>query len=101
MVGEENLRLNGLCSLYQLIDCHCVRLIAGQEGNVDIPDGFHLGDVLCVAGNVDAQSVEGQDIAVVTTFWMELRATFRVVIGRNGLDLDVRRKDMLYTAVLE
>ncbi len=89
MIGEEYLRLDRFRCLYQLVDCHCEWLVAGQEGDVDILDGLHLGDVLCVASNIDAQTVERKDITIVATLGMILCTAFRVVIGGYGLDFDI------------
>ena len=38
VVGEHHLGLNGSCSLHQLVWCHRVGLIAGQESDVDVFD---------------------------------------------------------------
>ena len=89
MVGEEHLRRDGAGSLYQLVDSHRVGLVARQESDVDVLQVGHLRDVLRVSGNVDAQSVEAEDIAVVASLRMELCATLGVVVGRHGLDGDV------------
>ena len=89
VIREEHLGLDGLGCLHQLIDSHGVGLIARQESNVDILDGFHLWDILCIASNVDAQAVEGEDIAVVTSLRVELFATGGGVIGRYRLEGDV------------
>ena len=89
MVGEEHLRRDGAGSLYQLVDSHRVGLVARQESDVDVLQVGHLRDVLCVASNVDAQSVEGEDIAVVASLWVELGVALGVVIGWHGLDGDV------------
>ena len=89
VIGEEYLGRDGPCGLHQLIDSHRVGLVARQEGDVDILQVGHLGDVLCVAGDVDAQSVEAEDITVVASLRMELSAALAVVIGRYGLDGDI------------
>ena len=89
MIREEHLRFDGLCSLNQLINRHCIRLVARQEGNVDILNLCHLGDILGVASNIYAQAIDGQDIAVVTSLRMELGTTLRIVVSRNDLQGDV------------
>lgn len=75
--------------MYQLLRGHRVGLVAGQEGDVDVLDGLHLGDVLGVAGDVDAQAVEGEDVAVVAPLGMELQMPFGGVVGRDSLHGDV------------
>ena len=89
MVGEEDLRLNDPCSVDTLIDGHRVGLVTGQEGNVDILQVGHLGDILRIASDVDAQTVEGEDIAVVASLGVELLMVGRGIIGRHGLDGDI------------
>ena len=88
MIGEEHLRLDDACRLDELVGCHRVGLVARQEGDVDVVDVSHLGNVLRVSGYVDAQAVEVEDVAVVTSFRVELRASLRRVVGRNSLHLD-------------
>ena len=83
MVREEHLWLHRLCCLDKLFGGHRVRLVAWQEGDVDILDILHLWNVFRIAGDVDAQSVKGKDIAVVATFRVELCVTLRGVIGRH------------------
>ena len=89
VVGEEHLGLDDLRSVDTLFDGHRVGLVAGQESHVDVLDVSHLRDVLCVAGNVDAEAVEGEDIAVVTSFGMELLAAWGGVVGWHRIDEDV------------
>ena len=89
MVGEENLRLNDPCSVDTLMDSHCVGLVTRQEGNVDILQVGHLGDILRIASDVDAQPVEGEDIAVVASLGVELLMVGCRVVGRHGLDGDI------------
>ena len=88
VIGEEHLRLDDACRLDELVGCHRVGLVARQEGDVDVVDVSHLGDVLRVSGDVDAQAVEVEDVAVVTSFRVELRASLRCVVGRNSLHFD-------------
>ena len=89
MIGEEHLGLDDLGNLDHLVYSHRVGLVAGQEGHVDILDVCHLGDVLGVASNVDAEAVEGEDIAVVTTLRVILLMSGCGVIGWHRLDGDV------------
>ena len=89
MVGKKYLGGDGACCLHQLIDSHRVGLVAGQEGDVDVLQIGHLGDILSVTCDIDAQIVEGEDIAVVTPLGVEHLAPLSVVVGRNGLNLDI------------
>ena len=89
VVGEEYLGLDDLRSVDTLLDSHGVRLVAGQEGDVDILQVGHLGDVLRVASDVDAETVEGEYVAVVTALGVVLLAPWGGVIGWYGLDDDV------------
>ena len=89
VIGEEHLGLDDLCGVGSLFDGHRIRLVAGQESDVDVLDIGHLGDVLGVACDVDAHAVEGKDIAVVTTLGVELLASGSGVVGWYGLDGDV------------
>ena len=91
VIGEEHLGLDDLGSIDHLIDRHRVGLVAGQEGNVDVLQVGHLGDVLGITSDVDAQTVEGEHIAVVTTFGVELLMLGGGVIGRHCLDGDISR----------
>ena len=70
----------------QLVGGHGVGLVAGQKGNVDVFENGHLGDVLGIAGDVDAETVEGEYVAVVTTLGVELVTACRGVVGRYGLE---------------
>ena len=99
VVGEEHLGLDGLGGTYQLVDGHGVGLVAGQEGDVDVFQLCHLGDVLGVAGDVDAQSVEGEYVAVVAAAGMVLLAALGGVIGWYGLEGEGVAKDN-FVAVL-
>ena len=45
VVGEHYLWLDHLGSLYQLVSCHRIRLVAGQESDVDVLDGLHFRNV--------------------------------------------------------
>ena len=68
----------------QLTGGHRVGLVAGQEGDVDVLHGSHLRYVLGVACNIDAETVEGEDVAVVAPLGMELQVPISDVVGRNG-----------------
>lgn len=89
MVGEKHLRLDDLRCIHQLVDSHRVRLVTGQKGDVDVLDVGHLRNVLCVTGDIDTQTVEREDISIVTTLRMELCVAFRIIVCRHGFDLDV------------
>ena len=88
VVREEDTRLHRLGSTNELVGCHGVRLVAWKEGDVDVPQVRHLFDVLGVASDVDAETVDGEHIAVVTSFGMELEMPFGVVVGRYGFHAD-------------
>ena len=60
MIREQDFWLYYLCRLDELLGGHGVWLIARHEGDVDIFDVSHLGDVLGITCYVDAQSVYGQ-----------------------------------------
>ena len=89
VVGEEDAGTDDLGGVDQLFDGHGVGLVAREEGDVDVFELGHLGDVLSVASNVDAQAVDGEYIAVVTTLGMELLAAWCGVIGGYSLQGDV------------
>ena len=88
VVREKRLRLYRLCRFRDLFRSHCVRLVAGKECDVDILQRRHFRDVLCVACNVNAKSVNGQHVAVVASFRMKLRSTGRRVIGGDSFNLN-------------
>ena len=72
VVGEEYLGFDNLRCVDHLIDRHRVALVAGQEGDIDVLQVGHLGDVLRVSCDIDAQTVEGEHVAVVTALGVEL-----------------------------
>ena len=76
VIREQHLGLDNLRCPNQLLRSHRVGLVAGQKSYVNVPDGFHFRNVLRVPGNIDSQAVDGQDIAVVAPFGMELRMSF-------------------------
>ena len=100
VIGEEHLGFDDLRGVGCLFDGHRIGLVAGQEGDGDVLDIGHLGDVLRVACDVDAHAVEGEDIAVVTTLGVELFASWGGVVGWYGLDGDVVG-DLHLVAVLQ
>ena len=85
VIGEQHLGLDDAGGTHQLVRRHRVGLVAGQESNVDVLDVLHLGNVLRVARNIDAQAVKRQDVAVVTPFGMILLAALRRVVGGHHL----------------
>ncbi len=99
VVGEEHLGFDDLRGIDTLIYGHGVGLVAGQEGDVDVLQLCHLRDVLGVAGDVDAEAVEGEHVAVVTSFGVELLVFGCRVVGRYCLDDDVGSV-FAYVAVL-
>ena len=88
VIWEQHLGLDGSRSLNQLFWCHRVGLVAGKECDVDIFDILHLRNVLRITGDIDSQPVNGQYVAIVATFRMELCSTLRGVIGRYCFNLD-------------
>ena len=72
VIGEEHVRFDDFCGTNQLVGGHGVGLVAGQEGDVDVFDVGHFGNVFGVAGNIDAQAVDGQDVAIVASFGVEV-----------------------------
>ena len=88
MVGEQHFRLDDPRRIDQLLNRHGVGLVAGQESNIDILDVSHLGNVFSVAGNVDSQSVECENIAVVPSLGVELQMAFGGVVGWNSFNCD-------------
>ena len=99
VVGEEYLGFDDLRCVDHLIDRHRVGLVAGQEGDIDVLQIGHLGDVLSIACDIDAQTVEGEHITVVASLGMEVAIGRGGVIGRHSLDGDVGRVSA-YIAVL-
>ena len=89
VVGEEHLGFDDLCGVDTLVDRHRVGLVAGQEGHVDVLDVCHLRNVLGVACDVDTETVEREDVAVVTSLGVELLVFGCGVVGRHCLDGDV------------
>ena len=89
MVGEKDLRVYSLRGFGGLLRRHGVGLVAGQEGHVDVLDILHLVDVFGIAGDVDPQSVDGEDVAVVAALGVELLPALGRVVGGNGLDFDL------------
>ena len=88
VIWEQHLGLDGPRCLNQLLRWHRVGLVARQESDVDILDILHLRNVLRITGDIDSQPVNGQYVAIVATFRMELCTTLRGVIGRYGFHLD-------------
>ena len=74
MVGDEDLGAEGEGGGGGLFGRHGVGEVAGEEGEVDIAEGGHLGDVFGVAGDVDAEAAEGEDVAVVAALGVEFEA---------------------------
>ena len=85
MIREQHLRLDHFGRFHQLFRRHCIRLVARQESNVNVPDICHFRNVLCVASNIDSQTIDRQDITVVTAFGVKLRTALSIIVGRNSL----------------
>ncbi len=96
MVGVEDAGFHGPDRLDGLVDGHRIGLVDGQERDVDVAQGLHFGSRLRVAGDVDAQAADGQQItAVLAHLGVELEVSVGGVVGGYGFDLDVvaRRGD--------
>ena len=89
VIREQHFWLDSPSSVDKLFDCHGVGLVARQEGNIDVLDVCHFGDILSVACDVDPQTVKSEDEAVIPSLGMEVLVAFRGVVGRNGFDGDV------------
>ena len=89
MIGEEHLWADDTCSTDKLVGRHCVGLVAWQEGDVDVVDVGHFGNVFRVAGNVDTQTVEREDVAVVASLRVKLLTAWRRVVCRHCFNVDV------------
>ena len=89
VVGEQHLRFDGLRRIDELLHRHRIGLVAGEEGDVDVFDVSHLGDVLGVTSDVDPQPVKGEDEAIVAPFGVELLVVWGGVVGRDSLNGDV------------
>ena len=88
VVREENSRLHHLGGTDKLVGCHGVWLVARKEGDVNVLQFRHLFDVLSVACDVNAEAVDGNHIAIVTSLWMELEMPLGVVVGRYSFHAD-------------
>ena len=89
VIREQHLRFDHPRRIDELLDGHRVGLVTGEEGNIDVLDVGHFGDVLGVASDIDFQAIQGEDEAVVPTFGVELLVAFRGVVGGYGLHGEV------------
>lgn len=89
VIGNEDLGTDDLRGIDTLVYRHRIRLIHREEGNVDVLDAGHLRDVLGVAGDVDAEAVDGEDEAVVAALRVEHGPAFGIVVGGDRIDFDV------------
>ena len=89
MIRDQDLGLKDLGGMDALVHGHRVRLVDREEGDVDILDIGHLRDVLRIAGDIDAESVDGEDKAIVTALRVEVRAALGVIVGGDGVQVDV------------
>ena len=67
-------------------------MVHREEGNVNVFQVSHLGDILGVAGHVDAEAVDGEDIAVAVALGMEHFAAGGGIVGRDRVHDDAARK---------
>ncbi len=93
VVGYQDAGLKDFCGLDALLDGHRIGLVDGKEGDVDVGNRGHLRNVLRVTGDIDAQAVEAEDVAIVASLRMEHGAPFSVIVGGNGFQADVTRQD--------
>ena len=89
VIWEQHFWLDDSSDVEKLLNCHGVRLVAGQESDINIIDVSHFWDIFGVAGDVNFQSIEGEYETVVTALWVEVLMTFGGVVGRNGLNGNV------------
>lgn len=89
MVREQHFRLDYPCGIYKLLYRHGVRLVARQKSDVNVLDVSHFRYVLGVTGDIDSQSVKGENEAVVSPLGVELQVSFRGVVGGDCLKGDV------------
>ena len=54
MIGEQHLWFDDACGMNKLVHRHGVRLVARQEGNVNVFEFSHFGDVLGISGDIDS-----------------------------------------------
>ena len=92
VVRDEDLGGDGLGSGDALVHSHRKGLVHREEGDVNVFQVRHLGDVFGVAGDVDAETVDGEDITVAVALGMEHFATGRGVVGRDRIHDDTTRK---------
>ena len=71
MVGVEGLGLDEVGGFDELFVGHRVGEVLGQEGQVDLRKVLHGGNRFRVAGQIDLESVEIEDIAVTYAARME------------------------------
>ena len=86
VIGKQHPWFDDLGGTDKLLGCHRVGLVAGQEGNVDVLDLLHLGDLFGITRDIDAQAVERQDVAIVAALGVELQVPLGCVVSRYGLN---------------
>ena len=89
VVGKQHLGTDGPGRLQKLFGRHSVGLVARQKGDVNVAKALHFRYRLGIAGNVNPQSVERQQIPVVTPLRMKLQVVLGGVVGGNRFDQDV------------
>ena len=89
MIGEEHFRLDHSSCVDKLARSHGVWLVAWHEGDVDVADARHLRNVLGVSRDIDSNTVDSEDEAVVTSFWVELGVSLSGVICRHSFNGNV------------
>ena len=66
VIGEEYTRFDDTGSTLELFGGHRIGLVAGQEGDVDVAKFCHFRNIFRVSSDIDAQSIEGEDISLVS-----------------------------------
>lgn len=86
MIREEHFGPDGLCGFGALLGRHRVRLVGGEESDVDIFEARHLRNILRIATDIDAESVEREDETIVAALGMEFEMFRSRIIGQNSLN---------------
>jgi hypothetical protein len=68
---------------------HCERQVHAKKRNINILEGAHFWHVLRIIQDVDASTINGQNVAIVVAFWLKVKPIFGQVVGCDRLDGDV------------
>ena len=89
VIGNHDLGVEGFDRVGRFFGRHGVGEIHADEGDVDVLEGAHFGNVFGVAGEIEADAAEGEDVSVAAAFVVEKFAGRRAtgeVVGGNGFD---------------